>query len=921
MLLLFAALLPIASAQAQFAFGKNKVQYAEFDWQVMETSHFRVYFYQEESEVARIAARIAEDAYGPMAARFNHEIRRKIPLIIYSSPSYFSETNVISGFIGESTGGFTEFLKGRVVVPFHGSYRDFEHVINHELVHVFQLSKMEHVQSRQHRVRGGQPPLWFTEGLAEFWSKGWDTQADMIVKDMVLNDRLPKISQMWRVRGSFFMYKLGESICTFIDSTYGPDKLALIYENWPKAGNLPEVIQLTLGESIDKLSAKWKYSLQKRYFPEIESLDLPKMTATKISPDGFCMKGVPISYANGDGHTEKVIYMANRLGYTGIYIKPRNGSKNDLRALVKGERSTDFESLHLVRSGIDANNHGSLVFSAKSKGSDRINVYDLEAEKVVAHYMSADLVSIRSPRFSHDEKSVVFSGVRKNGYSDIYVLTLEDGRFQRLTTDLYYDIDPTYSLDDRSILFSSDRDHYGRNGALNIFRLDLATEAVTQLTFGMFKDQQPEASDMGIFFSSNREGSFNLFLLDYEGVMTRQSTYVTGAFDPRVSPDGEHLLFTGYQDMTFHIYQMSLLPDPKPISNAMLVSRSDPWTPDRIDDTTFTKSSVKYDTDFSFDIAQSTIGFDPVFGTIGGFQAAMSDILGNKAYYFLISNTAQTKDDLLSSFNVGVTYINREKRLNWGVGVFHLFDEFFNERDQFFNERQAGVLGLLSYPISTFSRFDFITFARYDKKDRRFGLPIREGFITTYQLSYVFDNSLWEFSGPLEGRRYNFSVAYSYDVSGSRSYNRFAAVDVRHYFRLGRASSFAQRMYAFTSSGLEPQRQYLGGSWNFRGFDRREFYTRNILFASQELRFPLLDALIIGLPMGAIDFRFIRGALFFDVGSAWEDQFEQFLGSFGVGARLSLGGFVLLRFDFTRTTDFKTVSPHTDFDFFFGWNF
>jgi hypothetical protein len=68
-------------------------------------------------------------------------------------------------------------------------------------------------------------------------------------------------------------------------------------------------------------------------------------------------------------------------------------------------------------------------------------------------------------------------------------------------------------------------------------------------------------------------------------------------------------------------------------------------------------------------------------------------------------------------------------------------------------------------------------------------------------------------------------------------------------------------------------------------------------------------------------FRGIRGALFFDVGSAWDNDFDQFYGSFGSGVRVALGYVVVLRFDFSRRTDFVKISPTTDFDFFFGWNF
>lgn len=163
-------LLWASPASAQFYFGKNKVQYTHFDWQVMTTEHFRIYFYTEETDIAAIGARIAEDAYRELAVRFNYEIKNKTPLIIYSSPTYFSQTNVTSSLLPESVGGFTEFMKGRVVLPFNGSYADFDHVLRHELVHVFQIAKTKHISRRRGRVPFARVPLWFTEGLAEKWS-------------------------------------------------------------------------------------------------------------------------------------------------------------------------------------------------------------------------------------------------------------------------------------------------------------------------------------------------------------------------------------------------------------------------------------------------------------------------------------------------------------------------------------------------------------------------------------------------------------------------------------------------------------------------------------------------------------------------------------------------------------------------------
>jgi hypothetical protein len=600
-------------------------------------------------------------------------------------------------------------------------------------------------------------------------------------------------------------------------------------------------------------------------------------------------------------------------------MKPLNESQGGIQTLVKGERSSDFESLHLLRSGIDANNSGQVVFSSKSKEKDVIYLYDLNKKAVIKRFEFDSLIAARSPALSPDGSQVVFSGVHRNGMSDIYQMELQSGSYERLTKDIYYDVDPTFSLDGQKVIFVSDRSPDGPKGALNIYEMSITERDINQLTVGNFRDQSPDVTENGIYFSSDREGTFNLFLLGKDGRLTRQSTYVTGAFDPRLSPDGKKLTYTGYQEMSFQIYEMDIIAEPENVVQSAPTA-FERWVPGKIS-SEFSEATIKYDTDYSFDIAQSAIGYDPVYGSIGGVQMALSDILGNHAIHFLLTNTAETKDELLKSFNVGVTYINKEKQMNWGVGAFHLYDQYYNDIDQYYFERQVGVLSLFRYPVSKFHRLDLTSTARYSNRDLRFGRENREAFLLTNYLSWIYDNSLWEISGPIDGRRYNFTVGLSTSINQARNYNRTAMADVRHYFRLGRHSAIANRLFGYTSSGLEPQRIYFGGSWSFRGFDRRHFYTKNVLFSSTELRFPLIDNLLIGFPVGNLGFSGIRGALFFDFGSAWENDYDGLVGSFGAGFRVAIDYLVVLRFDFSRTTDFETISPSTDFDFFFGWNF
>ncbi|MCX6825816.1 MAG: hypothetical protein NTV06_00915 [candidate division Zixibacteria bacterium] len=919
LLIIFLFFLMSGIVNAQFYFGKNKVQYTRFDWRVMETEHFRVYFYIEEEIIAKMAARIAEDSYHILASRFKHEIYIPIPLIVYSSPGYFSQTNVIPNLLPESVGGFTEFMKGRVVLPFHGSYFDFTHVLGHELVHVFTLSKLESVISKQKYIRMAPPPLWFIEGLAEYWSTEWGSEADMILKDMVLAGRLYSISRLWEISGSYYMYKLGQSICQFINDEYGSDKLVLILENWWKGDNFNEIVRATIGQPLDAVSKKWEYSLKKKYFPQFSDRGLAGEEARQLTKGGFAVKAVPINLKDGSNSGDWIIFKANKLGYSGLYMMPPDGEAKKLFTLLKGEQSASFESLHLLQSGIDANDKGQILFSSKSEGADVLYLFDLAQRKIIRKYEIPDLTSIVSPRYSPDNKWAVFSGSGKSGMADLFLLNMESGKTVRVTDDIYYDIDPVFSYSGDSIIFSSDRCLEGDAGATNLYKIAISGGSPIQLTSGKWRDITPDVSDSVTYFASDRDGAFNIYGLNMDGTSSRITSLLTGAYDPRLTPNRKEVIFSGYQNFEFNIYRLPVtdsirLPESKPESGEIF------WRPALLSGK-YVKSSVKYKTKYSFDIAQSAVSYDPVYGSIGGVQMALSDMLGNNIIYFLLTNTAESKNEFLYSFNAAVTYLNQKRRLNWGFGVYHLYDEYYNDYDGYYYERLAGGLGHINYPLSKFNRVEATSYLRYSDKNLKFFKSRREALLFSNYLSFVSDNSINDISGPIEGHRYNVTAGFTGALDRGRFFNRLGLIDIRHYLRLGKYSAFASRLFAFSSSGAEPQRIYFGGSWSFRGYSRQAFYNRHILFSSNELRFPLIDNLTVGFPFGDVGLQAIRGVVFFDVGSAWDNHFDQFLGSFGTGFRVALGRIVLLRFDFSRTTDFSTISPRTKVDFFFGWNF
>ena len=289
MLIVSGALLAgdVSRAPAQTGvFGKNKIQYMDFEWRVLESEHFDLYYYPEEDTLARTALSMAEEAYGVIASRFGHEITRRIPLIIYSSHHDFKQTNVSPFFLPEGVAGFTEFLKGRVALPFNGSYFDFEHVIWHELVHVFQLSKLSDVYRLHYRNSFVTPPLWFTEGMAEVWSGDWDSVGDLFLSDMVLEDALPPIEGLWRYSGTFVIYKIGQDLVSFLEKNYGPDIVPAIYDELWRVNTFEEALVRVTETPLAELNERWHHSLAQRYFPKVQDQEPMNLGARPLAVKG-----------------------------------------------------------------------------------------------------------------------------------------------------------------------------------------------------------------------------------------------------------------------------------------------------------------------------------------------------------------------------------------------------------------------------------------------------------------------------------------------------------------------------------------------------------------------------------------------------------------------------------------------------------
>src|SRR5262249_17293007 len=126
---LFAGAATPASAQY---FGQNKVQYRQYDWRSITSDHFEVYFYSGLDSLSMRVLDLAEKTHSLLSKRMGHSLTHRVPIVLYGSHNDFSQTNITPELVDAGTGGFTEALRNRVVLPFTGSYEDLRHVVVHE---------------------------------------------------------------------------------------------------------------------------------------------------------------------------------------------------------------------------------------------------------------------------------------------------------------------------------------------------------------------------------------------------------------------------------------------------------------------------------------------------------------------------------------------------------------------------------------------------------------------------------------------------------------------------------------------------------------------------------------------------------------------------------------------------------------------
>jgi len=707
---LFAFLCLPSILPAQY-FGRNKVQWEQFDWQVLKTEHFDIYYYPEEEKAVRDTARMAERWYSRLKQVFERDFLERKSIILYADQSDFQQTTVVRGLIGQGTGGVTEGLRTRVVLPLTGNYEDTDHVLGHELVHVFQYDILRDPLVREggasSQGAGYDIPLWFIEGLAEYLSLGpTSPQTSMWLRDALARDELPDLRQISR-DPRFFPYRWGHAFWSYVGGRWNDRTVGRLFTRGTALG-LELALQETLGLDDKGFSDLWKASIREAYAPVLESRQTPKTLGARLLPKEEETTDTYIAPVISPDGTEVIFFSTRRLFTFDLYLADARTGEIKSK-LLSSDADPHIDALRFLDSAGSWSPDGNrFAFAVFAGGDNELAILDVRKRNVERRYEVEGVGAIWNPAWSPDGRSIAFSG-SAGGIADLYLLDVASGQVRKLTDDRFADMQPEWSPDGRTIAFVSDRGAGSdltqlAQGPMTIWSIDVDGGRMRELVpLGQEEGHRinPQFGPGGndLYFLSDAAGVSDLYRMDMASGevfrVTHLTTGVTGIarLSPALSVSEQtgRVLFSVFHDTVYQIQALDAGqargvpagPDPLPYARvaalpplreraasvvAQYLGEPQPLESARAGELETEEYRPRLALDFvgpAVGVGVSTTG--TAFG--GDITAFFSDVLNQREVGFTLYGGSGSS---FNEFGAEAYYLNQARRLQWGGAAGHV---------------------------------------------------------------------------------------------------------------------------------------------------------------------------------------------------------------------------------------------------------
>ncbi len=428
-------------------FGKNRVEYRNFDWSFYRYERFDVYHYEDGQYLAQQVARMVSRQMPIMQQQLDIPFDERIQVMVFNNLTELKQSNLnASDDEAYNTGGVTHFAGTRMFVYFDGDYASLESQVREGLAGLAMSNLMYggFTQSLRNSTLLNLPE-WYTEGLLAYMAYPYDAQTENFIVDGMLYGQY---DHLYALTGDQAR-AAGHSLWHYIGKTYGENLIKNILYTTVLERSIDKGLAYNIGVDSDGLLANWQSYYRERYPPdfnedELRDLEIrrsrrdERLNRTRFSPDG-----------------RYLAYVRNRLGKYRVSIYDTREER----------RSTVLRGGHLIAQNADYSyplmawhpNGKILVVLTEEAGLLWLNYYNVEDDELERREFYA-FQKVRSIQYSRDGRELLVSGV-KDGKSNVYIFNILARSARPLTNDGFTDLEATFINNDRFVVFRSNRDN------------------------------------------------------------------------------------------------------------------------------------------------------------------------------------------------------------------------------------------------------------------------------------------------------------------------------------------------------------------------------------------------------------------------------------------------------------------------------
>ncbi|MCB0686726.1 MAG: hypothetical protein KDC53_09375, partial [Saprospiraceae bacterium] len=518
--LLIIAIIQVGLSQvSDVQFGKNRIQYHDdFDqWLYYESENFITYWYGKARNHGVSAVKLAEQDHDEIMDLIEHRINDKIEIIVYSDVTDLKQSNIGSDEVFNTVAGQTKIEGSKVFVHFNGDHDYLRKQIRKGVAQVF-INNMFFGSNLQEVVQNsvaGAIPTWFQEGLSSYVGTYWDTYDDAELRNIFLHEKRTNFKRL----SGIYPQIVGQSFWYYIGVTYGRTEISNLLYLTRINRSVQDAFLYVFGIPFDDLTDQWERYFKQRYESEVNIFSVPDPALMLTYKNR--KKKVPVSFLSFSPSGDALAIVDNQIGKTRIIIKD----------LETNQSSKIFK--YGFKNNVQETDYNYPRVSWLPDGSGLFILYE-ERDKITLEFRDfANGTTLRQFLPERYERVYAFAALSPNelvfsalseGMIDLYYYTLNNRQSNRITDDIYDDLDITMATIDGmdGILFSSNRpnatndsrsvDTVLRFTNFNLFHLAFEEEGpkLYQITNqDKANYRMPKLYDGGIMYLSEESGIIN----------------------------------------------------------------------------------------------------------------------------------------------------------------------------------------------------------------------------------------------------------------------------------------------------------------------------------------------------------------------------------------------------------------------------